>query len=264
MERRTYLRSLGATGAASLAGCLGRENGNTGSSQTVLDAPTGRRGDPSHPLHGEKFPSFSLPDPLTGKTVSLDDFVGERPFVITFFYTSCPDGACPSLLLRLRRIQADAAERGYTDDIGLLAVTFDPERDTPSVLKQYAKEQGVNLEAGNWHFLRPKSYKRAKQVVQEKIGMPFTKNNKGGSKKGEANQSTKSDTHNETTQHNESAQNQGGHGHSGHDHGGYSFTHYNLIMLVNEQGIVERAYPRSISQFEIKTIVEDTRTVVQN
>lgn len=70
MERRTYLGSLGAasvTGLAGLAGCLDDAMGTVGlgdDSDTVLSPPDQTRGDPSHPIHGEAFPDFAIPDRL--------------------------------------------------------------------------------------------------------------------------------------------------------------------------------------------------------
>ncbi len=286
MERRTYLGAVGAAGLASIAGCLGGGVPGLGSdSSTVLDPPEESRGNPSHPIHGEEFPSFSLTDPITGETVSRDDFVGEKPFLITYIFTRCPDGACPALLLRLRRIQEDAAERGYEDDIALLAATFDPERDTPDVLEAYAGEQGVDLDAGNWHFLRPENDEEARDVIYEDMGMRYDRvedldelddeelagagdhagddghdsdDHDNGHDSDDHDDDHDSDDHADEDTHD-------GDDHADHDHGEYTFSHFNLITLVNEDGIVERAYPAAISDregMEIETIVEDTRTVV--
>ncbi|RQG93800.1 SCO family protein [Natrarchaeobius chitinivorans] len=241
MERRTYLHSLGAAGIAGIAGCLDDVPLVGGDSRTVLGPPDERRGDPIHPTHGDEFPSFTLPDPLADETVSLEDVTGDRAFLMTYFFTACPDGACPALLLRLRRTQADAIERGYDDDIALLAMTFDPERDTPEVIEEYAGQQGVDHEADNWHFLRPESYEEGKQLLDDTFGMPIQR-------------IEDSDDHD----HDDSEDD--------HDHGEYTFEHFNLVMLVNHDGVVERAYPNAVDQREavsIETIVEDARTVAQ-
>ncbi|WP_323171433.1 SCO family protein [Natrialba sp. PRR66] len=247
MERRTYLGSFGAVGAAGLtglAGCLGEvgigDNADNDDGDnddgTILDPPD-RPGDPdaiSHPTHGQEFPDFSLPDPLSGETIDTADFAGEKSFLLTFFFTSCPNGACPALLLRLRRAQADAKENGYTDDLSLLAMTFDPERDTADTLESYAHEQGVDLEAGNWHFLRPESYESGKELLHDQIGMRIEK------------------VPEEETEH--------------ENHDGYSFTHLNLILLVNQDGIVERSYPQALNPElggSVEQIVDDTSTVAQ-
>lgn len=237
MERRTYLRSLGAAGAAGVvatAGCLGTIRGEEDG--TVLDPPEEERGDPSHPIHGEEFPSFSLPDPLTAETVSGEEFEGERSILMTFFFTSCPDGACPALIQKLLQTQIDATDRGYADDIALLALTFDPDVDTAEELESYADEFGIDLGAGNWHFLRPEGNEAAKEVAWETFGVPIERTSI------------------------EDAEGHGEGNHSDHDHE-YTFTHPNLILLANEDGIVERAYPRG-TQIATGTVLEDVETVV--
>ena len=269
MDRRTYLGALGTTGLTSIAGCLGETlggGGNDGNANTVLSPPDGKRGsseyDPLYPHYGEEFPSFSLQDPLAGETVTRDDFVGERSFLMTFIYTSCPDGACPTLLQYLRRVQQDAAERGYEDDVALLAVTFDPERDTAAALRSFGSQVGVDYEAENWHFLRPESYEAAKSLMQNTFGVPIEKTDGTPSQRGTANQTDSTNqTGSSTHEHNESNQT----GSTGHDHGEYMFMHTSLVELVNDQGIVERAYPKANVQREginAQVIVEDTRTVV--
>lgn len=236
MERRTYLRSLGAAGAGAVgtAGCLGRIRG--GDDRTVLGPPDQERGDPSHPVHGEEFPSFSVPDPLAGETVTAEEFEGERSVLMTFFFTSCPDGACPALIQKLVQTQIDATENGYGDDIALLALTFDPDVDTADELEAYAEEFGIDLTAGNWHFLRPENNEAAKELVDEEFGVPI-----------EQVPIEESETH-------------GDGDHANHDHE-YTFTHVNLILLANEDGIVERAYPRG-TQVATETVLEDVETVV--
>jgi len=87
MERRTYLGSLGTVGITSVAGCLGDLLGGDSNPDTILEPPEeeAQYGDYSYQTYGEEFPSFSLTDPIAEEAVSRDDFVGERPFVITYF-----------------------------------------------------------------------------------------------------------------------------------------------------------------------------------
>ncbi|UHQ95310.1 SCO family protein [Haloterrigena alkaliphila] len=278
MERRTYLRSLGVAGLAGVAGCLESLGGLGGDSQTVLSQPDDYIPGASYPVHGDEFPSFSVPDPIAETTVSLEDFVGERPFLITYFFTTCPDGVCPALLLRLRWVQEDAAERGYEDDIGLLGFTFDPERDTPDVLSEYAAERGIDYEADNWHFLRPETYDEAETMTVDTFGIPLLRCDdeeedcKTGDESGETgaddgetdtdgNATERHDEQNGTDDHEE----QNGTESGGHDHGEYTFTHPAIITLVNEDGIVERAYPKAVQTKRAvgrDRILEDTRAVV--
>jgi protein SCO1/2 len=252
MNRRSYLGSLGIAAAISGAGCLGQALGGGGTDDgTVLDPPEQSRGDPdavSYPIHGQEFPAFSIRDPIAETTVSLEDFTGERTFLMTYFYASCPDGMCQQLLQHLRRVQEDAAEDGYEDDVGLLAVTFDPARDTAEALRSHGSRMGIEVGADNWHFLRPEDEAAAKSVVSDTFGVPFQRDE--GSTDGSTNESAA----------NESAANES----AGTDDG-YTFTHYSLVHLVNDEGIVERAYPNAATQREAvntQVIVDETRTVV--
>lgn len=133
---------------------------------------------------------------------------------------------CPALLLRLRRAQEVAAENGYSNDVTFLAMTFDPERDTEDVLRTYADEQGIDLDAGNWHFLRPEQYKTGHEIVTEKFGLPLEKR--------EAEEYENLD---------------------------YMFPRFAYIFLVNERGLIERVYPNGATS-ETSQVVEDFETVV--
>ena len=91
-----------------------------------------------HAFHGVVIQS-STPAPSidlvahTGERMGLDDFAGEV-VALYFGYTFCPD-VCPTTLSRLataRDLLGDAA-----DDVRVLMVSVDPERDTPEVLATY-------------------------------------------------------------------------------------------------------------------------------
>lgn len=98
------------------------------------------------------------------------------------------------------------AEAGLTDDAVFLPITFDPERDDEAALRENAAGLGVDLDAGNWHYLRPESPERAEAVVEDRLGIGFERTT--GSERLE----------------------------------GYDFTHVVVTLLVNPDGIVERAY----------------------
>lgn len=75
---------------------------------------------------------FALQDP-DGKTRTMSDFRGR--YVMLFFgFTQCPD-VCPTALTRaveVRKLLGDQAGK-----VQVLLVTVDPERDTPTLLKEY-------------------------------------------------------------------------------------------------------------------------------
>lgn len=229
MDRRTYLGGIGITGLTSVAGCLGEAFGDdedAGHPDAVLGPPEQDLSEASHPSYGDEFPAVSMPDPLSGETVSTGQFEGDRAVLMTFIYTNCPDGMCPALTLRLRRAQEVAAQEGYGDEAAFLAMSFDPERDDEQALRTFADEQGVDLEAGNWHFLQPERYEDAKSIVNEEFGIPLEKED---------------DDEYENLE--------------------YTFPHYPYILLVNERGIVERFYVKG-SSMEVDRLIDDFETVV--
>jgi protein SCO1/2 len=229
MNRRTYLQAIAATsstaGLAATAGCLS-VFGDPGPERTVLAPPEVDLSEAAHPSYGDEMPELTVPDPIAGTEVSTAEFEGERALLWTSFYTNCPDGVCPALILRLRRAQEVAAEEGYGDSAAFLALTFDPERDTAGVLREYADRQGVDLGAGNWHFLRPESYESGKELLNDRFGLVIEKT---------------------AAEEYENIE--------------YQFPHYGLVLLVNRRGIVERAYPNGPT-LDIETLVDDFTRVV--
>lgn len=70
-----------------------------------------------------------------GETVRFpDDFQG-APLVMGFIYTHCPD-ICSFITANVGNVYQELSNPGNTQ---FALVTFDPERDTPEVLKEYAR-----------------------------------------------------------------------------------------------------------------------------
>ncbi|MCA9999080.1 MAG: SCO family protein [Anaerolineales bacterium] len=69
-----------------------------------------------------------------GDPVSLSDFRGKL-VLLYFGYTSCPD-VCPMTMVELTKARESLPER-FQDDVQVLMVTVDPERDTPALLANY-------------------------------------------------------------------------------------------------------------------------------
>jgi protein SCO1/2 len=77
--------------------------------------------------------SFSMTDATTGKPVTAGDFLG-KVTLLYFGYTLCPD-FCPTTLTNL----ADVLKKlgAEAQDVRVLFVTVDPNRDKLPVLKRY-------------------------------------------------------------------------------------------------------------------------------
>ena len=89
---------------------------------------------------GDLVPDFTLVD-QNGKPVRLSQFRGQ-PVAVTFVYTRCPVAtACPITVGKFSKIATALVKEKFG---ALLAVTVDPEGDTPAVLKEFANHVGAD------------------------------------------------------------------------------------------------------------------------
>jgi len=96
-------------------------------------------------LQFEKVPAFEFTD-QNNTLVSNSNFE-DKVYVVEFFFTSCPT-ICPRMNENMVKIQN---EFYGNPSFAIASVSIDPERDSPEVLKAYAKEKGATLK--NWYFL---------------------------------------------------------------------------------------------------------------
>jgi protein SCO1/2 len=207
MNRRSYLGTLGTAGLAATAGCLGGVFGEE-DDPTVLDAPEDQQYDSSklpYPAWGQELPRIQLPDPLTGEQIDTAEI--ENTLVVTGFFATCP-AECIRLIGQLAGVQHGTIQADLADEVTFLAITFDPQRDDAQTLEEYAKKMNIDMEAGNWHFLRPADPDEAKQVVNDKLGINF---DRIGADKADRLP-------------------------------GYDFRHLSLTFLANPRKVVERSY----------------------
>ena len=71
------------------------------------------------------------------------DFKG-KTVVIGFIYTHCPD-ICPMTTHNIQLVKNEL-DKQSVHDVTYLDISFDPNRDTPSVLKRYAELFGIGTE----------------------------------------------------------------------------------------------------------------------
>lgn len=79
--------------------------------------------------------AFKLTD-YNGKPRTLADFKG-KVVVLFFGYTQCPD-VCPTTLAEMAAAMKELGTQ--SDQVQVLFVTLDPERDTPDLLKNYVPQ----------------------------------------------------------------------------------------------------------------------------
>ena len=90
-------------------------------------------------------PNFQLTDQM-GKSVSLAQFKG-KPVVLSFLYTHCPD-VCPLTAERLHTTMLKLGKQAQ--DVGILAVSTDPKRDTADEALKFSRAHNMQ---DYWHFL---------------------------------------------------------------------------------------------------------------
>jgi cytochrome oxidase Cu insertion factor (SCO1/SenC/PrrC family) len=108
-------------------------------------------------------PDLTAADALSGRTVRLAELRG-RAVLLTFIYTACPDPEmCPLTIATTRRVRDILRERGLAGRVRFVAVTIDPERDTPEALRRYAGL--ARADGPEWLFLRPGSEAAAAPIL---------------------------------------------------------------------------------------------------
>lgn len=90
-----------------------------------------------------------------GDMVSLNGDLKDKVLVIDFFFTNCPV-VCPKLTSNLTLLQKafrkdPKKEVTMTNDVQIISITVNPERDSFPALRAYADRFGVNHD--HWWFL---------------------------------------------------------------------------------------------------------------
>ena len=77
-----------------------------------------------------------------------EDMLAGTPYVVDFFFTSCPT-ICPRVTQNMLRINEHFVDR---PDLKLVSFTVDPKRDSVGHLANYSKNLGIT-DAERWWFL---------------------------------------------------------------------------------------------------------------
>jgi protein SCO1/2 len=96
------------------------------------------------PETGLRVPSFALTD-QTGADFKSESLLG-HVWVANFMFTNCP-GPCPRMSSQMHDVQTALAGQ----DVKLVSITVDPDRDTPEKLAKYAAFYSAT--PGVWYFL---------------------------------------------------------------------------------------------------------------
>jgi len=93
---------------------------------------------------GEYLPPFALYS-QDAQLITPEAWKGQY-VVMNFIFTRCAQPTmCPASTARMVRLQREAKTKGI-DNLQLVTITFDPEYDTPGILKYYALTRGIDTE----------------------------------------------------------------------------------------------------------------------
>lgn len=92
-------------------------------------------------IHDLSKADYTLVDQDSSVAHFPKDFKG-KTIVLGFIYTHCPD-ICPMTTNNIYLVEKEL-DKENTGDVAYVNISFDPERDTPAVLKEYAKVRGIN------------------------------------------------------------------------------------------------------------------------
>jgi len=96
-----------------------------------------------------KVPDFEFTN-QEGKTISNKTYEG-KVYVVEFFFSTCPT-ICPIMNKKMLILQDTFFGN---PEFGIASISITTEIDTPEILKEYAKNNGITHK--NWHLLTGKS-----------------------------------------------------------------------------------------------------------
>lgn len=124
---------------------------------TVLTEPL-----PSVLKKNDPLPSFTLCN-QDHKTITEKDLLGKVTVMNFIFTRCCMPTLCPAVTKSMAQLQKIIRSHNLDNNVNFITLSFDPEFDTPDVLKCYA--QAYNISFSNYSFLTgdPQSIKNLMQ-----------------------------------------------------------------------------------------------------
>jgi protein SCO1/2 len=168
----------------------------------------------------EQFPDITLID-QNGRDFSLSQVRG-KVLVVAYIYTNCPD-ICHIISKKINVFKEQIKKSGLQDRVYFVSITFDPERDTPDVLRHHAEM--MNLDLDNWVFLT--GNENAVNATLKVAGMEAIKGPVDSSGKGEQS---------------------------------YSISHRDRISLADKNGRIRKHYKGS--EFNPDELLEDIKRLL--
>ncbi len=115
-------------------------------SQTTVAMPITPSAQP--PQIFDSVPAFTLTE-RSGDEVNLQTLSG-KVWVAAFVFTECR-GTCPAMMARMVQLQNELTRVPGYEDVRIVAVSVDPETDTPEVLRKHAEI--IKADPDRWLWL---------------------------------------------------------------------------------------------------------------
>ncbi len=105
---------------------------------------------------------------VDGRVQKLSELTRERITLLGFIYTSCMDSeGCPLAFRVFTRLKDEIlATPVLREKVQLVTLSFDPARDSPSVMKRYAGSQLEEERGLRWFFLTTRSVEDLLPLVE--------------------------------------------------------------------------------------------------
>lgn len=168
-------------------------------------------------IHNLSNDTFQLVNQDSSAITFPKDYEG-TVLVVGFIYTHCPD-ICSIITAKLKNIKS---RLNNTSDVHVAAITFDPVRDTPSVLKGYM--QKFKLDSSGFSMLTGDSLTIDSLLQNMDVEAEIAESSS-----------------------------------MNHEHDGYVINHTNRISIMDKQGRVRFEYPGSAASEKI--VIEDINTL---
>lgn len=98
----------------------------------------------------------------------LSEFTTGRITLLSFIYTSCSDvWGCPLAYQVMDTLKTRVSrERNIARHVRFVSLSFDPDRDTPEVMRSYGGSHTVGESAPQWYFLTTRSPAELKPLLE--------------------------------------------------------------------------------------------------
>lgn len=143
--------------------------------------------------------------------------------VVGFIFTNCPD-ICPLTTNNMRLIQDQLKKEQINERVEFVSISFDPQNDSPDVLKKFAEIR--NLDLTNWNFYTGKKETIDSLLLLSRVMAVPT----------------------DSTIYNDGKKT-------------YYFTHTDRIQLADAEGQIRKNYPGS--KINIEEIINDIKTIIK-